>query len=245
MDRSSRRRTRSEKAIRVRARSAIASTRSSMRAIAAATAAIRLLTATAVSGQHEGREHKDDRPAVTRAHGNRTRARPGPPAAAWTTCRSRTPRITDRRHEEIARRGAEHVRHDAPHLPRWLVLAARDPERPHARRLERPLRAARRTVPRPAVEALRAKVATRLARVPRFRQRLAFPPLRLAEPSWVDDHRLRRRPPRDRARRGRRTRVTGAIPPADRRDCCRSRWTARDRCGTSIWCRASRTGVSV
>ena len=43
-------------------------------------------------------------------------------------------------------------------------------------------------VPRPTVEALRAKVATRLARVPRFRQRLAFPPLRLAEPSWVDDH---------------------------------------------------------
>ena len=42
--------------------------------------------------------------------------------------------------------------------------------------------------PRPAVEALRAKVAKRLARVPRFRQRLAFPPLRLSEPSWVDDH---------------------------------------------------------
>ena len=42
-------------------------------------------------------------------------------------------------------------------------------------------------LPRPTVEALRAKVGTRLARVPRFRQRLAFPPLRLAEPSWVDD----------------------------------------------------------
>src|SRR5687768_5203982 len=41
--------------------------------------------------------------------------------------------------------------------------------------------------PRPSVGALRAKVAARLARVPRFRQRLAFPPLRLAEPSWVDD----------------------------------------------------------
>ena len=41
--------------------------------------------------------------------------------------------------------------------------------------------------PRPTVEALQAKVAKRLARVPRFRQRLAFPPLRLAEPSWVDD----------------------------------------------------------
>ena len=42
-------------------------------------------------------------------------------------------------------------------------------------------------LPRPTVEALREKVAARLDRVPRFRQRLAFPPLRLAEPSWVDD----------------------------------------------------------
>src|SRR5687767_8840258 len=42
--------------------------------------------------------------------------------------------------------------------------------------------------PRPTVGALQAKVGARLARVPRFRQRLAFPPLRLAEPSWVDDH---------------------------------------------------------
>ena len=42
-------------------------------------------------------------------------------------------------------------------------------------------------LPRPTVEALREKVAARLDRVPRFRQRLAFPPMRLAEPSWVDD----------------------------------------------------------
>ena len=41
--------------------------------------------------------------------------------------------------------------------------------------------------PRPSIGALRAKVAARLRLVPRFRQRLAFPPLRLAEPSWVDD----------------------------------------------------------
>jgi hypothetical protein len=40
---------------------------------------------------------------------------------------------------------------------------------------------------RPTAEALRIKVAARLGRVPRFRQRLAYPPLRLAEPSWVDD----------------------------------------------------------
>ncbi len=42
--------------------------------------------------------------------------------------------------------------------------------------------------PRPSVAALRAKVAARLMHAPRFRQRLAFPPLRLAEPTWVDDH---------------------------------------------------------
>ena len=41
--------------------------------------------------------------------------------------------------------------------------------------------------PRPTLEALRTKVAARLSRVPRFRQRLAFPPLRLSEPWWVDD----------------------------------------------------------
>jgi hypothetical protein len=32
--------------------------------------------------------------------------------------------------------------------------------------------------PRPRVDALRSKVAARLGRVPRFRQRLAFPPMR-------------------------------------------------------------------
>jgi WS/DGAT/MGAT family acyltransferase len=42
-------------------------------------------------------------------------------------------------------------------------------------------------LPRPTVEALREKVAARLDRAPRFRQRLAFPALRIAEPSWVDD----------------------------------------------------------
>jgi WS/DGAT/MGAT family acyltransferase len=44
-----------------------------------------------------------------------------------------------------------------------------------------------RDLPRPSIEALRAKIAARLDRAPRFRQRLAFPPLRLAEPCWVDD----------------------------------------------------------
>jgi diacylglycerol O-acyltransferase / wax synthase len=41
--------------------------------------------------------------------------------------------------------------------------------------------------PRPSVEALRAKVAARLRHLPRFRQRLAFPPFRFGEPFWADD----------------------------------------------------------
>jgi WS/DGAT/MGAT family acyltransferase len=41
--------------------------------------------------------------------------------------------------------------------------------------------------PRPALAYLRASVAARLRHVPRFRQRLAFPPLGVAEPVWVDD----------------------------------------------------------
>ena len=41
--------------------------------------------------------------------------------------------------------------------------------------------------PRPTVGALRAKVAARLRHLPRFRQRLAFPPLGFGEPFWVDD----------------------------------------------------------
>ena len=55
-------------------------------------------------------------------------------------------------------------------------------------------------LPRPTVEALREKVAARLDRVPRFRQRLAFPPLRLAEPCWVDDPGFDVDEPRHRAR---------------------------------------------
>lgn len=41
--------------------------------------------------------------------------------------------------------------------------------------------------PRPALAALRGSVAARLRHVPRFRQRLAFPPLAMSEPTWVDD----------------------------------------------------------
>ena len=40
---------------------------------------------------------------------------------------------------------------------------------------------------RPALAALRAKVGARMQHLPRFRQRLAFPPLRMGEPFWVDD----------------------------------------------------------
>lgn len=41
--------------------------------------------------------------------------------------------------------------------------------------------------PRPALEALRASIAGRLRRLPRFRQRLGFPPPGFGEPFWVDD----------------------------------------------------------
>ena len=41
--------------------------------------------------------------------------------------------------------------------------------------------------PRPTLQALQASVEARLPHLPRFRQRLAWPPGRLAEPFWVDD----------------------------------------------------------
>jgi diacylglycerol O-acyltransferase len=41
--------------------------------------------------------------------------------------------------------------------------------------------------PRPTLEALQASVETRLAHLPRFRQRLAWPPGGLDDPFWVDD----------------------------------------------------------
>lgn len=41
--------------------------------------------------------------------------------------------------------------------------------------------------PRPTLEALRTSVSSRLELVPRFRQRLHFPPAMLGEPYWVDD----------------------------------------------------------
>ena len=41
--------------------------------------------------------------------------------------------------------------------------------------------------PRPTVEWLREKVESRLHLVPRFRQRVAAPPLGLTEPAWIDD----------------------------------------------------------
>jgi diacylglycerol O-acyltransferase len=41
---------------------------------------------------------------------------------------------------------------------------------------------------RPTVDALRARVESRLRHVPRCRQRLQFHPLGLGEPHWIDDH---------------------------------------------------------
>lgn len=44
--------------------------------------------------------------------------------------------------------------------------------------------------PAPTLRDVRALVAGRLRYAPRFRQRVAFPPARLAEPVWVDDERF-------------------------------------------------------
>jgi diacylglycerol O-acyltransferase / wax synthase len=46
------------------------------------------------------------------------------------------------------------------------------------------------TRPRPTLNALRASVASRVSRCRRFRQRLAYPPLGLGEPYWMDDARF-------------------------------------------------------
>lgn len=46
------------------------------------------------------------------------------------------------------------------------------------------------TRPRPTLDALRASVASRVSRCRRFRQRLAYPPLGLGEPYWMDDARF-------------------------------------------------------
>ena len=77
-------------------------------------------------------------------------------------------------------------RHDAFVVIGWIVPAARNPERTHARCLERPLRAARR-ITSPDGRGPPGEGRHPAGCIPRFRQRLAFPPLRLAEPSWVDD----------------------------------------------------------
>ncbi|HEU0318402.1 MAG TPA: wax ester/triacylglycerol synthase domain-containing protein, partial [Solirubrobacteraceae bacterium] len=42
-------------------------------------------------------------------------------------------------------------------------------------------------VERPTVDALRARVSSRLRFVPRCRQRVQFHPLGLGEPRWIDD----------------------------------------------------------
>ena len=111
---------------------------------------------------------------------------------------------------------------------RRLVPAGRDAECPHARRLERPLRAARRPCLAPTVEALREKVAARLA------PRAALPPAARVPAAAPGGAVLGRRPafdvaaPRDRARRRDATRVAGPVPRAHRRGAVASRCD-RDR----------------
>jgi diacylglycerol O-acyltransferase len=95
-------------------------------------------------------------------------------------------RITDRRHEEAKAGGVEHLRMTRLSSLDGSFLRLETPNA-HMHVAWSGLFEPPAGPSRPTVRALRAKVATRLARVPRFRQRLAFPPLRLAEPSWVDD----------------------------------------------------------
>jgi diacylglycerol O-acyltransferase len=75
------------------------------------------------------------------------------------------------------------------------------------------------------LERLRASIACRLQYAPRFRQRLAFPPLGLGEPFWVDDprfdisrHVTRLARPRERVSRARFERMTDEVlsEPLDR-----------------------------
>ena len=70
-----------------------------------------------------------------------------------------------------------------PHRPRRVVPRPRGRRRPHARRLGPAVRGrgAGRT------SEFVAQIERRLALVPRYRQKLAFPPLVQSRPVWVDD----------------------------------------------------------
>ena len=86
----------------------------------------------------------------------------------------------------------------------------------------------------PGLEEFLAHIDSRLHLVPRYRQKLAMPPLETGRPLWVDD------PTFNLAYHVRHT----ALPAAGRRGarcwrwrrgCSPSAWTARSRCGSCGW----------
>ena len=109
-----------------------------------------------------------------------------PVSSAWTACRSRQAGITDHRHVESELRFRRTSSMTRLSSLDGSFLAARDPERTHARRLERPLRAARRDLlaPRRGAPGEGRRAARARAALPPAAR---VPPLRLAEPSWVVD----------------------------------------------------------
>ena len=95
----------------------------------------------------------------------------------------------------------------------------------------------------PAYDDLVAQIERRLALVPRYRQKLAFPPLVQSRPVWVDDphfnpgYHVRHTALRAAGRRGR---AAAARRPAS----SPSGSTARSRCGRSGSSTASATTAS-
>ena len=96
--------------------------------------------------------------------------------------------------------------------------------------------------PAPAYVDLLAALEARLHLVPRYRQKLAYPPLQAGRPVWVDDPHFN---PRYHLRH------TGLPTPAGSTSCgssraasSRSAWTAPSRCGRCGWSTASATSTS-
>jgi hypothetical protein len=94
----------------------------------------------------------------------------------------------------------------------------------------------------PAYDDFVAQLERRLALVPRYRQKLAFPPLVQSRPVWIDDPHFNA---------GYHVRHTALPAPAGERElrrlaaaCSPSGWTATSRSGSSGWSIASATTAS-